>query len=155
MKKPNFFQRLFGLAKNWYDLFFEKLEDKGLAGVEATNWLKEKLENGDAEAIAYYTPTTKDDELVAKAKLNLVPLLAKYAEINGLFIEGKSRLQIVQTVFDYITSKKSKRSFWVEISGDLIVFLADGKIDWNEALILGQKIFWQIFNKKKKLAIAA
>lgn len=153
MNKPNFFQRLFGKLSNWYDKLFLKFEDRGLAGVEATNWLKEQFENGNADAVANFTPSEKDDELVTKAKLNLLPALETYAKVHNLAIQGKSRVEIVQTVFDYLNSLLSRRSFWVDISGDLIVFLADGKIDWNEALILGQKLFWQLFNKKRKLSV--
>lgn len=152
MKKPNIFKRIFTFLQDWYDRYFLKFETQGAAGVEITNWVKDQFEGGNLEAIANFTPTEFDDHLVAKGKQNLVPLLETYARAHNLAVEGKSRLEVVQVVYAYVSSLGSKRSFLVEISGDLIVFLADGRLDWNEALILGQKLFWQLFNKKRKLA---
>ena len=148
----NFFKKIFPFLKDWYERAFAKFETQGIAGVEVTNWFKEQFENGNAEAVASFTPTDKDDILVARGKQNLVPLLATYAKAHNLAVSGKTKLEVVQVVFDYLKSLGTRRSFWVDISGDLIVYLADGRIDWNEALILGQKLFWQFFNKNRKLA---
>ena len=153
MKKPNIFKRIFTFLKDWYERAFLKFETEGAAGVEITNWIKEHLDNGNAETIANFTPTEFDDYLVAKGKENLVPLFEAYAKAHNLAVAGKSKLEVIQAVFDYVKSLGSKRSFWVEISGDLIVFLSDGKLSWNEALILGQKLFWQLFSKDRKLSV--
>lgn len=155
MKKPNIFARLFGFAKNWYDKAFKIFEHEGAAGVIATNWLKENYENGNIEAVANFIPGEEDDILVAKAKQNVLPVLEAYAYAHNLAVQGEPRHKVVKVVFDHISTLKTRRSFWAEISSDLIVMLADGKIDWNEGLILGQKLFWQLFNKNRKLGLAA
>lgn len=155
MKKPNIFKRIFTFLQDWYDRYFLKFEKEGGAGVVVTNWVKEQFDNGNLEALAKFTPGEFDDHLVAKGKANLVPIFETYAKAHNLAVEGKSRLEVVQVVYNYVKSLGTRRSFWVEISGDLIVFLADGKIDWNEALILGQKVFWQLFNKNRRLGFTA
>ncbi len=152
MKKPSIFKRIFTFLQDWYERFFLGLENEGKAGVVVTNWIREQVEKGNAEAVAYYSPTPGDDALESKGKQHALFLLNAYAKSNSLPVDGKSKLEMVKIVFNHLKSMKSKRAFWVEISGELIVFLADGRLDWNEAVILGQKIFWQFFSKTKKLA---
>ncbi len=155
MKKSNIFTKFFSFLKGWYEKAFEKFEAEGYAGVVITNWIKFQLDNGTIDALVNLTTTEFDDELVAKGKKNLPALFAAYGEAHGLAVAGKSKHQVMIVVANYVKSLSSKRSFLVEISADVIVFLADGRIDWNEGVILGQKLFWQFFNKKRKLAIAA
>jgi hypothetical protein len=155
MKKPNILTRLFSFLKGWYEVAFQKFENEGYAGVVLTNWIKEQLDKGTFDQVTQLTPTDKDDLLLVKAKQNLPALFAAYGKAHGLAVEGKSNIEILVVVGSYVNSLTSRRSFLVEISTDIIVFLADGQISWNEALIIGQKLFWQFFNKKRKLAVAA
>jgi len=151
MIKPNIFTRFFSFLKGWYELAFQKFETEGYAGVVLTNWIKDQLDEGYLENLARLTPTPYDDDLILKAKANLPALFEAYAKAHSLAIEGKTKRELMLTVAEYVYSLGSKRSFLVEISTDIIVYLADGQISWNEGLIIGQKLFWQFFNKKRKL----
>lgn len=153
MKKPNIFKRVVTLFRSWYEQSFMDYELQGKTGVVVTNWLREQLDKGNPEAVAYYANVASEDPMIEKGKLQVFVALQAYAKAHNLPVEGKTRIEVVRTVFSHLRSLKSRRSFWVEISGDLIVFLADRKIDWNEAVILGQKIFWQLFSKTRKLAV--
>lgn len=155
MKKENILKRFFSFLKGWYEKSFEKFEEEGRVGVELTDWVKNQLENGNADAIAGLTPWEWDNDLFAKGKEHIVPLFYAYAKAKNLAINDKDRVGVIRVVFEYLNSLGSRRSFWVEFSGDLIVSLADGKLSWNEAIILGQKLFWQFFNRERKLPLSA
>lgn len=127
-----------------YKLFKENSE----LAVKITNTLKDALNNPLVDILTAIIPGDLDDKIKKKAR-EVVDRAAKEIAVAHKLVQASASnqeawaglIKHLQTIVP-----EGRTAFWVQFSGKVNEFLADGKIDFNEGVILTQMLF-----KEKKL----
>lgn len=132
------------LKSLWTKVFkgYDWLRPRAIAAVEVVNIVKNNVENV-ADAIVKLTPSPKDDVFLAKAKLAVVKAMKHIGEAEGI-ISGNEKFEDALAAFIELLSSKTEKArlkFWVELAGQVVIILADGKVTISEAIALAQIVY--------------
>jgi hypothetical protein len=145
MKKLGAIIKLF-VERVWGKLLMF-LVDNGETAIKVTNIIKDVIEHPAVSWVVVMTPTTKDDVILAKAKQIAPKVVLQVGLAMGIIKtvnETENPLEASGKVIEYIRKfipEEGKGMFYRELSGKLMVILADGKVSVAEAVGLVQFLF--------------
>ena len=146
----NFFKKVFGTVKKWYEAIFDKFENHASAAVRLVNLVKHVVHSPVVSTIVQLTPTKGDDYLLSRAKLILDSIALKIGVANGIISESESKSQAVAKLIEHLKTLNPEMQdiFWVKLAGDINVALSDDELTLSEAIMITQKYFSEHYQKK-------
>ena len=135
------------LTSLWTKVFkgYDWLRPRAIAAVNVVNMIKNNV-SSVADTIVAITPTKKDDEFLVKAKKAAEKVVTEMAAVEGIIAGNETFETALQDFVSYLDSKteKARLKFWVELAGQIVVVLSDGRVTINEAIALAQIIYGEI-----------
>lgn len=126
------------------------LVKNGTVAIKVTDIVKGVIENPAIEWAVALTPTKKDDEILARAKV-LVPTLAvKIGLAMGIIkeVEASANIEVAfSRVLNHVTEflpDEGRAIFYRELSGAIAKALSDGNMSTAEAIGIVQLIFKKV-----------
>lgn len=131
--------------------FFKKLFSDGFGflrnnseiAVKVVNIIKDIVESPLAPIVVDWTKTEVDDALlpVVKEKVNEVAI--KIGIAHGILQVDADNSDALEKLIDYIRgfNEDLRIDFWLRLSGEFNMALADGKITFAEAVALAQFVY--------------
>lgn len=141
-----FIKNLFSKASAYFNKIVAKakpfLEKEIPAAIAVVNMLKEVVNSPVATAITALTPNTADDLILAQAK-TLLPKILLALRIARNTTNDHTPEQIISDAIAELQSYDPNmlRGKWKNIEDELTAALLDGKLDWNEIVIVAQMAF--------------
>ena len=135
------------LTSLWTKVFkgYDWLRPRAIAAVNVVNMIKNNV-SSVADTIVAITPTKKDDEFLVKAKKAAEKVVTEMAAVEGIIAGNETFETALQDFVTYLEGKteKARLKFWVELAGQIVVVLSDGRVTINEAIALAQIIYGEI-----------
>lgn len=135
------------LTSLWTKVFkgYDWLRPRAIAAVNVVNMIKNNV-SSVADTIVAITPTKKDDEFLVKAKKAAEKVVTEMAAVEGIIAGNETFETALQDFVAYLEGKteKARLKFWVELAGQIVVVLSDGRVTINEAIALAQIIYGEI-----------
>lgn len=121
----------------------KKFAEHGKVAYEFVQALKSAVENPVADWIVNITKTDLDNALLAKARVGINEILTRMAIAQGIIQQATSNSDVAAAIIAELKKRfpDGRKGFWVELAGEINVYLADGEISFAEGVSLSQKIF--------------
>jgi hypothetical protein len=109
--------------------------------ISVTNVLKKIVDSPVTDIVTAITPTGVDDLLVSKIR-QVIPLVLQNTALAQEFLHLQSTEAILQALRARLkdATETEWQKFWVDFSGLLAYYLADGKLSVGESIALAQ--YW-------------
>lgn len=137
----NFFKKVSEFLKGLFSDLFEELKKNSLIAVKITDGLKNAVESSTLDFVVDRLIKGEVDNFILEKLRVIVPEVAfKVAVIHGIVQESDSSSESIAKLIEYLKglNPNARVSFWVLFSGELNLALADGKVNFAEAIMLSQ-----------------
>lgn len=137
-------KKLFKKISDWFKrillVALPKYKQISKIAVDITNKLKAIVESEVLDIAVNLIPGDVDNVILDKIR-NILPLVIKNVSLAaGIAFESENNSEVIQKLIDHLKSlnPEGRKAFWVAFAGELNRALADGKISFEEAVILSQ-----------------
>lgn len=125
------------------DLFAEAydiLRANGSQAVKITQRLKEIVESPISDFVVSIIPTDIDNQALVVLRKIVPEVSFRVAVVNAIMKESEEPATAVQKIVEHLRglTKNERVAFWLTFAAELTRALSDGKISFNEAVILSQ-----------------
>lgn len=149
----NVIQKIVG----WYSITWDVLRDNSGVAVKVVDSLKNAVESPVADIVTAIIPSDVDDKIKAKLEAVLPVVAEKLAIAYGIIQISDKNTDSVAALIGYLKTinKDARVDFWIRLSGELNVALADGKISLSEAISIAQFVYSEKKKSNQSLAMVA
>lgn len=118
--------------------------------VQVTARLKEIVESPIAGIVVDLIPGNTDNAILAVLRKVIPEVATKMAITHRIIHESETNADAVGGIVEYLKSlhPDARIGFWITFAGELNIALADNKITIDEAVILTQMAYKELFGKK-------
>lgn len=143
INKLNFFIRTL------FDKAYKVAKANSVIAVRVTQMLKTVVESPFMDIVTDIIPIDYDDEILYILRREIPKVAMKVAIFSNIVQESDKSADAVEKIILYLKglNPQGRLGFWVTFAGELNIALSDGKLTFNESVILTQLAYNELYKK--------
>lgn len=146
-KVQAFIQKIFGNS-------LEYLKKNSAMAVKVTELLKKYVESPISDVAVNIIPGELDNAALIALRKVVPDVVVRVAIFHGIVQSSVVPSEAIDKILLYLKSmnKEARAGFWITFAAQINMALSDGKLTFNEAVILSQLVYKEFYEQKQLAA---
>lgn len=147
----NLFQQIVVWVKGVLGTLLDHFKSSAIIAVDITTKLRLIVESEVLDVAVDLIPGDLDNKILDKVRLVLPLVIKRVSLAAGIVSESDTNSEAIQKFIDHLRSlnPEGRKAFWVTFAAEMNMALADGKLNFAEAVILTQLTYTEFVKSKK------
>lgn len=149
MKK--LFNRIRDFVKKIFGDSLEYLKKNSATAVKVTEELKKYVESNIADVAVGLIPGNVDNVILIQLRKIIPEVTIKVALGHNIIQASAVPSEALAKIIEYLKTlgKEGRAAFWISFAAEVNLALSDGKLTFNEAVILSQLAYKEFYEAKE------